>query len=49
MTQPKVNLRTGTALQSRPGHERAHNKKEGRNDKQKDEQVSHGREKGAVS
>lgn len=38
-----------TALRSRARHERPHNKKEGRNDKGKDEQVSHSRDKGAVS
>jgi hypothetical protein len=49
MTHPKVKLRTATALRSGARHERPHNKKDGRNDKQEDEQVSHGREKGAVS
>lgn len=45
MTQPKMEFRTETASRLRPGHERPHNKKEGRNDKRGDEQVSHGREK----
>ena len=49
MTNAKVKLRFRTALRSRPRHERPHNKKDGRTDKQKHKQVSHGREKDAVS
>jgi hypothetical protein len=45
MTLPKSKLRPRTAQRSRSRHERAHYEKDGRNDKGKNEQVSHCRKK----